>query len=900
MPSLLLQWTFDSNTQSWILSSGLAVQWDGSDGSPTAGSIYRTYSGNNYTFTDRFQSPVIDWASLLPVGPEAVTSIRMKAMIKFVDNDGRLQNSSFQLYCTIGGVEVTGPSHGNPNGPIPWTQITDTIPMNLSSLGTGRMQVGFGGRISGGGGRSATPYTDTIEVEVFYESYDKEGSVIISEPVNISLTGEKYEPKHATGTVTISEKTNINMTTDSWQPPKADIVISEKTKIKISSTVKFEGSGDGDPQYHPQIYKFPDDMEGWFVEGAGNVTYNSNVYNGYGAIMYEGTGNVIEARSPTMTLEDLGFPVGSFCDRGTIEYIWRAWGFVPSGTSMSINLVLWTSAGYGYGINRTVGTSSIWQVYSINRTASTNTLQSDTPFHFRLSVSSPIGEFVSFTHVGSTMTVLVPVEESSHKVYKHLTISEPTNVTVTGTKPQEGDHYSSILTITEPVTLIKSGTKATDSILTITEPSQLLILSQKEIQGPMVLESYLRVLKTALKGSDFSGIIENPANLTKSGEKGTLKDILISEGSSLNVTYYKYEITEGQGLILISNGYNISIQGQKRIRAPTEISGPTNQLTESTKRIDHDLTITESGNFIATGRDDSTVDFFSDILITTKVNLLTVSSKSMTAQSTITTGSDLTMDASKGIQMEQVIGEGSGLVMDGSKSSTDAVTIESKVVISVTGQDSTDHDKDTGVVISEPTDVVVVSGKGHSKALILTTSVHHTTSGNKGSGVGVTISTPVTILSSYRLPYTLLTAYLTITEADTNVTMTEHATALTVTERSFNIGHEPFPVTLSVINQEATTEVIVLVLSKNTVRLKAEFKDFDGNLVSPEDVVLRIYTWDREQIGNPIPVNPIDIGVFQYDYTVPDTPNNALYFEFQGTIGGNPVVARDIMTVKWV
>ena len=86
----------------------------------------------------------------------------------------------------------------------------------------------------------------------------------------------------------------------------------------------------------------------------------------------------------------------------------------------------------------------------------------------------------------------------------------------------------------------------------------------------------------------------------------------------------------------------------------------------------------------------------------------------------------------------------------------------------------------------------------------------------------------------------------------------------------------------------------------NTVRLKAEFKDFSGEHVSPDNVKLRIYDGYKKQVGEDIPVSPIDVGKYQYEYVIPGDVIGPLYFEFVGTIGGLPVLGRATIDKRWV
>jgi len=104
---------------------------------------------------------------------------------------------------------------------------------------------------------------------------------------------------------------------------------------------------------------------------------------------------------------------------------------------------------------------------------------------------------------------------------------------------------------------------------------------------------------------------------------------------------------------------------------------------------------------------------------------------------------------------------------------------------------------------------------------------------------------------------------------------------------------------LSTQEREVKLGVEQMSLIGNTVRLKAEFKDFNGEHVSPENVVLRIYNGYKQQVGEDIPVLPSDVGKYQYDYVLPDIIG-PLYFEFVGTIGGLPIVGRAAISKRWI
>ena len=89
-----------------------------------------------------------------------------------------------------------------------------------------------------------------------------------------------------------------------------------------------------------------------------------------------------------------------------------------------------------------------------------------------------------------------------------------------------------------------------------------------------------------------------------------------------------------------------------------------------------------------------------------------------------------------------------------------------------------------------------------------------------------------------------------------------------------------------------------MALTGNTIRLKAEFKTFDGVLVSPDNVKLKIYS-DRNDLLEEINVEPISTGKYQYDYTIPNDIG-PIYFEFNGTLEGKPILGRMKLDRKWV
>lgn len=90
------------------------------------------------------------------------------------------------------------------------------------------------------------------------------------------------------------------------------------------------------------------------------------------------------------------------------------------------------------------------------------------------------------------------------------------------------------------------------------------------------------------------------------------------------------------------------------------------------------------------------------------------------------------------------------------------------------------------------------------------------------------------------------------------------------------------------------------MLIGDTVRLKAEFKDFDGEYRSPENVKLKIYDNAKNQIEDDIDVEPYEIGKYRYDYTISNKGVGPIVVEFQGELDSKPILGRITLDRKWV
>ena len=84
----------------------------------------------------------------------------------------------------------------------------------------------------------------------------------------------------------------------------------------------------------------------------------------------------------------------------------------------------------------------------------------------------------------------------------------------------------------------------------------------------------------------------------------------------------------------------------------------------------------------------------------------------------------------------------------------------------------------------------------------------------------------------------------------------------------------------------------------NTIRLKAEFRNFNGELFDIENPKVVVYNNKRKVILDAEPER-IEKGKYQYDYVIPEVFGQ-LYFEFRGTIRGLPILGRATIDKRWI
>jgi hypothetical protein len=84
----------------------------------------------------------------------------------------------------------------------------------------------------------------------------------------------------------------------------------------------------------------------------------------------------------------------------------------------------------------------------------------------------------------------------------------------------------------------------------------------------------------------------------------------------------------------------------------------------------------------------------------------------------------------------------------------------------------------------------------------------------------------------------------------------------------------------------------------DTIRLKGEFKGFDGEYVDPDDVKLVVYDGQQKEVAEVTPTHD-DTGKYYHDYVIPEGRTSTMYFEYIGTLGGMPILGRKSFERKW-
>lgn len=84
----------------------------------------------------------------------------------------------------------------------------------------------------------------------------------------------------------------------------------------------------------------------------------------------------------------------------------------------------------------------------------------------------------------------------------------------------------------------------------------------------------------------------------------------------------------------------------------------------------------------------------------------------------------------------------------------------------------------------------------------------------------------------------------------------------------------------------------------DTVRLVAQFRDFNGNAINPDNVKLTIYNKQQEIIETITEgITDNTQGNFHYNYVA---TNSDFIFEFSGFFNSKPVLSRQLVQVKFI
>ena len=85
----------------------------------------------------------------------------------------------------------------------------------------------------------------------------------------------------------------------------------------------------------------------------------------------------------------------------------------------------------------------------------------------------------------------------------------------------------------------------------------------------------------------------------------------------------------------------------------------------------------------------------------------------------------------------------------------------------------------------------------------------------------------------------------------------------------------------------------------DTIRLNASFYTFAGALADPSSVKITIYDGMRDKLIDAESATKETVGVYYYDYLVPVSAPEPLYYEFSGTLEGSTALGRSVLEGLW-
>lgn len=90
-----------------------------------------------------------------------------------------------------------------------------------------------------------------------------------------------------------------------------------------------------------------------------------------------------------------------------------------------------------------------------------------------------------------------------------------------------------------------------------------------------------------------------------------------------------------------------------------------------------------------------------------------------------------------------------------------------------------------------------------------------------------------------------------------------------------------------------------MILTGDTIRLKASFYSFAGVLADPDVVTVKVYSHIGQQVLTTATATKDSTGVYHYDYTIP-VESGDLVYEFSGTMDGTVSLGRAKIEKQWV
>lgn len=85
----------------------------------------------------------------------------------------------------------------------------------------------------------------------------------------------------------------------------------------------------------------------------------------------------------------------------------------------------------------------------------------------------------------------------------------------------------------------------------------------------------------------------------------------------------------------------------------------------------------------------------------------------------------------------------------------------------------------------------------------------------------------------------------------------------------------------------------------DTIRLKVNFKTFNGQSVDPTEIKLTIYKTDKTVVETITDLVQEGTGQYYYDYS-PAIELSEFIFEFSGRYNNKPILVRDKVQVKFI